>query len=56
MTGFGLAAADRVEVEAEQRQRDEQDRPADHRRVGDVEHRPPADGEEIHDVALQRAG
>ena len=49
-----LAAAHRVEVKPEQRQRDEQDRPAHNRRVGNVEHRPPSDGQEIHDMALQR--
>ena len=51
----GLAAADRIEVKTEQRQDNQQDRPAHHGRVGDVEHRPPADGQEIHDMALQRS-
>ena len=44
-----------VEVVAEQRQPHQQDRPTHHRRVGDVEHRPPADGQEVDDVAAQRA-
>ncbi len=45
-----------VEVEAEDRQHDQQDRAADHRRVGDVEHRPPADRQEVHDMSAQRPG
>ncbi len=45
---------DGVEVETEQRQHNQQDRPAHHRRIGDVEHRPPADGQEVDDVPAQR--
>ena len=50
---IGAPTADRVEIESERRQRHQQDGSADHRRIGDVEHRPPADGQEVDDVPAQ---
>ena len=55
LDALGLAAADRIEVETEQRQGNQQDRPADHRRIGHVEHRPPADRQEVDDMPPQRS-
>ena len=52
----GSPTADGVEVVAEDRQHHQQDCPTDHRRVRDVEHRPPADRQKVHDVAAQRSG
>ena len=50
----GPAAATAVVVEPEEGQDDQQHRPAHDRRIGDVEHRPPTDCDEVDHVSVQR--
>ncbi len=45
-----------VGFEAEQCQDDEQNRATDDRGIRDVEHRPPADGDEIHHMSAHDSG